>query len=64
MSARFNFAISSSPRKVSSSDLQTLLQAIAPFPVMKSTNKDCEARQNKPDKKHGQPTRRWPRTHL
>jgi hypothetical protein len=64
MSARFDFAISCSPRKVSSSDLQAVLQAIAPFPVITNTSTDCEARQNTPDEKHSRPTREWPRTHL
>lgn len=64
MSARFDFVISSSPRKVSSCDPRAVLQEIAPFPVITSTSTDCEARQNTPDEKHSGPTREWPRTHL
>jgi len=54
MSARFTFAFPSSPPEVRSSHLRTVRQIIIPFPVMDSTNKDCEARQEKPEEKHSQ----------
>ena len=49
MDARFEFVFACSPRDVRSCDLHAVQQAGIPFPVVDSTPKDREPKQEKPD---------------
>jgi len=64
MSARFEFAFPCRLREVRSSHLRTVRNTDIPFPVMDSTNKDCESRQQMPEEKRGRTPAREPYTCL